>query len=711
MDINQYRDDLDVLGLSSKADQYKLTGLYAYNALFDADEEYVDQVNDGLTIGTQSPIAGIYLNQKQEEDTIEILIPYFPNGGSGFKKEDICVLLGKAVNALRDIKAYHRFVSIQPRAGEILREYLLPSEKDAMIPPLWLHVITNADTSEKEKFEIQKAVAQYDTSIKGIKDINATIDFGEDIQGEIENNRAPYDYVKEGELSIDNPKNCLRYSSDSVVYNVSALSLKELWQKEGKRGLLAMNLRYYIKNASIDDRIENSILNDADNFWYLNNGIIIVCDDFAVKGDTLIMKKFSIVNGGQTTRMIGSIPFEKDFYLLAKIIRNKEQSISEKNLFVSKVAEASNTQKPIKAKDIIANKVEQRNLKSMLAEHYIFIEIKRGEKCDKTLYKEPWQRTKNNELAQDLFAFVYLQPGPARNNVSKILMDQNKYRTIFDTHSYDPGFLRSMLFLEKAYRDYSKYIGKTTDATADPMKKGLVKNGMFYTLATIGYLMKLAYNPSFVDAVRRYKGSTNTLDFYTSEQAFNFAFISEEKKYKEFALSARDLFDTIVAYCIKPEFQSARLNRPSLVYSDWMKTNTGFASIRDRIDFGFFESDDNRYINQIYKFFGKISDEEIDKNRKLYEENCAKNRSVTAKSSSGEELSERDAALRNELMKYRLEYSQVKHIAERMVFTDRMLELIVQKKPMDLDALGKIIGPKTAHYIGPELLSVIFKYI
>lgn len=206
MDINQYRDDLDVLGLSSKADQYKLTGLYAYNALFDADEEYVDQVNDGLTIGTQSPIAGIYLNQKQEEDTIEILIPYFPNGGSGFKKEDICVLLGKAVNALRDIKAYHRFVSIQPRAGEILREYLLPSEKDAMIPPLWLHVITNADTSEKEKFEIQKAVAQYDTSIKGIKDINATIDFGEDIQGEIENNRAPYDYVKEGELSIDNSK-------------------------------------------------------------------------------------------------------------------------------------------------------------------------------------------------------------------------------------------------------------------------------------------------------------------------------------------------------------------------------------------------------------------------------------------------------------------------------------------------------------------------
>ncbi len=711
MDINQYRDDLDVLGLSSKADQYKLVGLYAYNALYDADEEYVDQVNDGLTIGTQSPIAGIYLNQKQEEDTIEILIPYFPNGGSGFKKEDICLLLGKTVNVLKDIKHNQRFVSIQPRAGEILREYLLPSEKDATIPPFWLHVITNADTSEKEKFEIQKAVSQYDTSIKGIKDINATIDFGEDIQGEIENNRAPFDYVKEGELSIDDVNNCLHYSSDSVVYNVSALSLKELWKKEGKRGLLAMNLRYYIKNASIDDKIENSILNDADNFWYLNNGIIIVCDDFAVKGNTLSMKKFSVVNGGQTTRMIGTIPFEKDFYLLAKIIKNREKDISEKNLFVSKVAEASNTQKPIKAKDIIANKVEQRNLKSMLAAHNIFIEIKRGEKCDKSLYKEPWQRTKNNELAQDLYAFVYLQPGPARNNVSKILMDQNKYRTIFDTHSYDPGFLRSMLFLEKVYRDYSKYIGKTTDATADPMKKGLVKNGMFYTLATIGYLMKLAYNPSFVDAVRRYSGSTSTLDFYTSEQAFNFSFISEEKKYKEFALSAHGLFDAIIGYCIKPEFQSARLNRPSLVYSDWMKTNTGFSSIKNRINLGFLENGDDSFVNQIYKFFGKIDDEETEKNKKLYDDNCAKNCSVVAKSGSGEEFSERDTALRNELMKYRLEYAQTKHIAERKVFTDRMLELIVQRKPMGLDELGKIIGPTTVYYIGPDLLSVIYKYL
>ena len=53
----------------------------------------------------------------------------------------------------------------------------------------------------------------------------------------------------------------------------------------------------------------------------------------------------------------------------------------EKNEFIAKVAEASNTQKPIKAKDIIANRIEQRNLKTMLAENKVFIEVKRGEKC------------------------------------------------------------------------------------------------------------------------------------------------------------------------------------------------------------------------------------------------------------------------------------------------------------------------------------------
>lgn len=708
MDINEYSADLSVLGLSSKADQYKLTGLYAYNVFYDADEEYTEEVNDGLTIGTQSPIAGIYINEKLDEDTVEILIPYFPSSGRGLNKDDICILLGKTVNTLREIKQYSRFVNVQPRAGDILREYLF-SEKGSTIPPFKLHVITNADTNEKEAFEIRKVVEEYDVSVKNVKNISAAIDFGEDIKAEIDSNHAPFDCVNDGSLLIDNPNNHLDYSSDSKVFNVSALSLKDLWKKEGKRGLLAMNLRYYIKSANIDNKIETSILNNPNDFWYLNNGIIIVCDSFEIKNKELRLKKFSIVNGGQTTRMIGTIPFEKDFYLLAKVIRNSFENTNDKNLFVSRVAEASNTQKPIKVKDIIANKVEQRNLKSLLSKNNIFIEIKRGEKCDKSLYKEPWQRTKNNELAQDLYAFVYLHPGPARNSVSKILQDQNKYRTIFENHTYSPGFIKSLLYLEKAYRDYSKYISKTTDATADATKKGLVKNGMYYVLATIGYLMKLSYNPNYVDTLRRFNGNEQIGDFFASEQAFDFDFV-KKAKYKDFSLSIRKLFDAIIDYLIKKEFEKTKRDQPELAYSNWTKSDKGFLSIRDNINFDVFQTGEFKFSKLIYEAFGKGDEKLILENKKLFESNCEKNRNESGKTENGIELSERDTLLRDELMKFRMMVSSTKHIQENRIFTDKMLTMIVNRKPLTSDSLLKIIGGSSLHFVGDEILAIVKKY-
>ena len=182
-----------------------------------------------------------------------------------------------------------------------------------------------------------------------------------------------------------------------------------------------MNLRYYIKSANIDAKIQESIQKDGKDFWYLNNGIIIVCNDYNIVNNEVFLKQFSIVNGGQTSRMIGTTPFEEDFFVCCKIIKNTFDTPQEKNVFIAKVAEASNTQKPIKAKDIIANRVEQRNLKTLLSENKVFIEIKRGEKCYHEQYPEPWQRTKNNELAQDLYSFVYLEPGPARNSISSLL--------------------------------------------------------------------------------------------------------------------------------------------------------------------------------------------------------------------------------------------------------------------------------------------------
>lgn len=697
MKLDAFSDQLAELGYTNSGERYKLVGLYAYNAFYDADEEYITNVNDGIVVSPNYPISGIYLNQKLEEDTVEIEVAYCLTSPSDFKMKEISAYVSHVANIIANVKERH-YISGNLAAESILREYLQPDE-EGKIRPFCIHILTNVDLGDNEEYKTHSAVEHMNPGVKGV-DISVTVSFGHEIQDVIESNIAPFEFVKEGRLSIDKPQNVMAYGDNAIVVNVSALSLKKLWGKEGNKGLLAMNLRYYVKNVNIDTKIENSIQNDYDEFWYLNNGIIIVCDSFEISGNQLNLKNFSIVNGGQTTRMIGMVPFNNDFYILAKVIKSPEET-ADKNLFVSKVAEASNTQKPIKAKDVIANRVEQRNLKSDLANERIFIEIKRGEKADKTLYPESWQKTKNNELAQDLYAFVFLQPGPARNNVSKILQDEKKYSMIFQSHHYSTAFLKDVLFLEKAYRKYcTKKTGKNAESIA-PEFSGLIKNGMYYCLSVIGYILKLVYCPAYEETLRRYK-MTNKKEAIQSEQAFDKAFIDANTSFASFERTAFEMFDYVIEKFVHPRFREARAEKPELAYSNWTKTNTGFSAIVSNIESSRAFGEDYYVEAFANKFFLKPNEAEKDENSRLFTQNC---KAILASETDGTD----EKAIRDDLMKLRLSCSLEKHLSETRIMTDKMIETIAYEKPTTKEALAKIVKGDTIHFLGDKILEIVKK--
>lgn len=699
MDINEYRDQLSELSLADAGNRYKLVGLFAYNAYFDADPEKIIDVKEGLTIAPNHPISGIYLNQKYEEDTVEIDIPYFPDAARGFKLDDIMADISKTARFIEKILE-RQFDSENKKAEELLSNLLTQTEEGTSYPIL-IHVLSNMDLSEKEEFRITSSVENVNTSLKNIS-IKATISFGHDIEDAISANKAPFENVKDGALELDSSVNHMIFGQNAIVCNVKASSLKALWKKEGNRGLLAMNLRYYIKSKNIDDKITDSIMDNSASFWYLNNGIIVVCEDFSFKGDQLLLKNFSIVNGGQTTRMIGKTPFDNDFYVLAKIIKVDPQA-NNKTLFVSQIAEASNTQKPIKAKDIIANKVEQRELKESLRQLNIFVEIKRGEKADRTIYKEAWQRTRNNELAQDLFAFVFLQPGPARNNVSQILQDDKRYKKLFADHQYDPLFLKDLLFLEKAYRKYASSIASDKKGLYDPTKKGITKNGMFYFLSTIGYLLKLFYSTAFIQTMEKYNG-TKKKDALRNEQAFDFPFIDENKSFDHFCSEISALFDNIYESLLKPAFLVAKEINPVLVYSNWTKTNTGFQDIVRTIDVKLAIGDID-ILAMVEKVFRKDDGTLSEKANSLFAKNAKAILEEGETSLSGE-----DQKLQNDLMVFRMNKAGEKHISERKIMTDKALEKIVSQKPKTMADLRKIVSAETAYYLGKEILDIVLAH-
>ena len=701
MDIDAFSDQLIDLGIKGKGDRAKLMGLYAFNAFYNADKERLDDVLEGIVDAPNYPITGIYLNDKLEEDTVEVDIAYCPTDAPSFKLQEVRKLISNASYIIENVKK-RVFASGNEKAESVLSDYLHPEEGE--VPPFLIRVLTNVDLGESKEWDTRGVIEGTNVGVKGLR-VSCQISFGHDIENDIGSNKAPFDSVADGFLLVDDPANKMSYGDNSIVVSVSAKSLKALWKSDGNKGLLAMNLRYYIKSGTIDGKIQDTIADCPSDFWYLNNGIIIVCDSFGFIGNRLKMTNFSIVNGGQTTRMIGEMPFDEDFYLLAKVIRvsgNKE----EKNLFVSRVAEASNTQKPIKAKDIIANRVEQRNLKSTLADFGIALEIKRGEKTAKASFPEAWQRSKNNELAQDIYAFVFLEPGPARNNVSKILQDESKYALIFQKHTYEPLFIKNLLFLEKAYRKYASQIKKRSDET-DPVKKGLVNNGMYYCLAVIGYILKAVYCKAFVDESRRLKGTSRKADIQ-GEQAFDHPFIDEGVSYGEFQKKAVDIFDNVISYIIKPVFDSCRAEKPELSYSNWTKTNTGFYSIVNRLEASYLEAKDDYLIKLVGKSFAKISEEQMEKDDKLFEVNVKANEDDNR--AAKDDLDNSAKQIIDELMVLRLEYSKKEKISEKKLLTDKMIEKVAFQKPTTPSALRKIVSDMASYYMTEAILEVVLKY-
>lgn len=300
--------------------------------------------------------------------------------------------------------------------------------------------------------------------------------FGDDIQNYIIGEKEKSGRVLKGKLEIDYPNNKLTYDN-SIMVNISAISLKMLY-REYSRALLGLNLRYYIKNKRVDTGLRDTITNKPNNFWYLNNGIVITCDKYTVSGKIITLESFSIINGGQTTDMIYKTDFDNDFFIPCKIIKVPQEESTENSITNEEIAIASNSQKPIKAKDLVSNKPEQIELKAKLKQLNIQYITKNGETIENR-FKDKNKHINIDRLGK-LGLFAIMQKPEARNN-SSILYDESKnyYHQIYKQSN--PKLFVDLLKLDNYYRSF---IRRKEIASTNPK---LTRNARTYALAAITY--------------------------------------------------------------------------------------------------------------------------------------------------------------------------------------------------------------------------------
>lgn len=143
------------------------------------------------------------------------------------------------------------------------------------------------------------------------------------------------------------------------------------WWDNHRERLLAKNIRRFLPNTTINKAIISSLTDEPQNFWYLNNGITLLCErvDRKVLGATdrsvgyFYCQGASIVNGAQTVGAIGrTASAHKSQLVKAKVLARIISLEDCPKDFGRRVTIATNTQNRIHNRDFAALDPEQERL-------------------------------------------------------------------------------------------------------------------------------------------------------------------------------------------------------------------------------------------------------------------------------------------------------------------------------------------------------------
>ena len=216
-------------------------------------------------------------------------------------------------------------------------------------------------------------------------------------------------------------------------------------KKSVKRYLFDDNLRIFLGQSGgyNTDIISTATSSQSHLFWYLNNGITVICKSYAYnKGHAnplITLDDFQIVNGTQTSHsLMEAYRFDphslENVVLLVRIYATSEKSI------VESVAVATNSQAKIQSRDLRSNAEILKKLELALSDFGLFFERKRNMHAD----KPSEDRVDALKLGQMILAYYLNEPERARSDSDSIF--GSRFSQIFH-ESYDITELVSLVRL------------------------------------------------------------------------------------------------------------------------------------------------------------------------------------------------------------------------------------------------------------------------
>lgn len=167
----------------------------------------------------------------------------------------------------------------------------------------------------------------------------------------------------------------------SYLFNARLSDFREYLADNDVARLVARNIRYNL-GGRVGREIRVTFEKQPNNFWYVHNGLTIVCDEFSERGGTATLINPSVVNGAQTLYAISGSPKKASSALVTTrvIVRGDQNEVAvEDDQWLQRVIRGVNTQNRVRAYDFRSNEPEQIELQNRFRELQVFYERKRGE--------------------------------------------------------------------------------------------------------------------------------------------------------------------------------------------------------------------------------------------------------------------------------------------------------------------------------------------
>jgi hypothetical protein len=288
-----------------------------------------------------------------------------------------------------------------------------------------------------------------------------------------------------------NTPSLIRYHSQElkgVICTASARDIADLVNRDADGGLFDSNIRRFLgKGKAVNADILRTASDAASSylFWFLNNGITIVCDscDPVTDPDNPKVKitNLQIVNGCQTATALAHAArdgtLRPDTRVLLKIFETTDPTLA------SRIVLTTNNQNRISTRDLKANDAVQQDMQRRFERYNLLYEHKVNQYATTAL--APGQKIVSNEdVGQAYLAIALKKPGDARRRKYKVWTDN--YGEIFSGGSAEAHVI--CLLLYQAAIQWAKTARRAAGIT--DLRRKLLNNGLLHIARIAAFLWR-----------------------------------------------------------------------------------------------------------------------------------------------------------------------------------------------------------------------------